>query len=82
VNEGHRAIEVGSTVTLMRVEWMELWTLFPVRYTCFILVYFIALKRPSLVRVIPWRLFLNLAVVLLLLLLVFLSCGGSHTFAD
>jgi hypothetical protein len=80
--KGTERSKVGSTVTVMRVEWMELWTLFPVRYTCFILVYFIALKRPSLVRVTPWRLFLNLAVVLLLLLLVLLSCGGSHTFAD
>jgi hypothetical protein len=68
----------------MRVEWIAVWTLFPVRYTCFILVYFIALKRPSLVPVTPWRLFLNLAVVLLLLLVLFdmLSCGGSHAFAD
>jgi hypothetical protein len=73
--------KVGSSVSVMRVEWIKVWTLFAVRYTCFILVYFIALKRPSLVPVTPWRLFLNLAVILLPLL-VLLSCGGSHAFAD
>jgi hypothetical protein len=44
VNEGHRAIEscVERERCEMRVEWIEVWTLLAVRYTCFILVYFIA----------------------------------------
>jgi hypothetical protein len=44
VNEGQRAIEncVKCERYEMRVEWIEVWTLFAVRYTCLILVYFIA----------------------------------------
>jgi hypothetical protein len=44
VNEGQRAIEnfVKCEGYEMTVECIEVWTLFAVRYTCLILVYFIA----------------------------------------
>src|ERR1700710_143506 len=44
VNEGQRAIEncVKYERYEMTVEWIEVWTLFAVCYTCLILVYFIA----------------------------------------
>jgi hypothetical protein len=44
MNEGHRAIEscVEREPYEIRVEWIEVWNMFAVRYTCFILVYFIA----------------------------------------
>jgi hypothetical protein len=46
VNEGQRAIEncVKCERYEMRVEWIEVWALFAVRYTCLILVYFIAIN--------------------------------------
>jgi hypothetical protein len=39
---GTERLIVASSVSVMRVEWMEVWTLLLVRYTCFILVYIIA----------------------------------------
>jgi hypothetical protein len=44
VNEGHRVIEscVEREPYEMRIEWIEVWTPFVVRYTCSIFVYFIA----------------------------------------
>ena len=44
MNEGQRAIEncVKCERYEMTVEWIEVWTLFAVCYTCLILMYFIA----------------------------------------
>jgi hypothetical protein len=40
--KGTERLKVYSSVSVIRVEWIEVWTLLPVRYTCFILVYCIA----------------------------------------
>jgi hypothetical protein len=63
VNEGQRAIEscIKGERYEMGVEWIEVWTLFAVRYP--LVLHSLRLKRPTLVRVTYWRLFLDLTIL-------------------
>jgi hypothetical protein len=64
VNEGYGTLEscIERERCEMTVEWIEVWALYAVRYTRFILVcLYPVTKRPTLVRVPSSRLFLNLA---------------------